>query len=474
VSGDVFIVDDSADNLAVLSGMLRAAGYSVRVANGGRRALEAIAARPPELVLLDINMPDLDGYQVCKALHEQPASRDLPVVFLSALDDARDKVNAFRAGGADYVTKPFQAEEVLARVEHHLGLARLRRALEEKNRALEEKNRALVQAWNDADQLFAALSERLPGTRLDDRYRLESRIGVGGSAAVYRATDEETGRPVAVKILRPQAGPHAERWRDRFLQEWGTSNVIQHPNAVVLYDAGLTAMGLPYLVMELLEGESLADEMARKGVLSLRRTAQVLAPVCRMLAQAHLAGLVHRDIKPANIFLHRPEGQAGAELVKVVDFGIAKLFERNELDEVTTLGHVVGTPMYMSPERLLGEPCDGGADVFAVAVTCYQALSGRYPYQSEEGSVQAAIYAVLSAPLSPLSRWREGLPPDLEPVLARALSREAKERPGMAELGALFESLLERSGLEEDPESTEAEDDPEADTVIAWPPRSES
>jgi serine/threonine protein kinase len=293
---------------------------------------------------------------------------------------------------------------------------------------------------------------------------------VGGSAAVYRAIDEESGRAVAVKILRPQSGPNADRWRDRFLQEWGTANLIQHPNAVTLSDAGLTAMGLPYLVMELLEGESLADELARRGVLTLRRTVQVLAPVCRMLAQAHLAGLVHRDIKPANIFLHRPDGHA-SELVKVVDFGIAKLLERNQLDDLTTLGHVIGTPMYMSPERLLGEPCDGGADVFAVAVTCYQALSGHYPYTSEEGTVQAAIYAVLSAPLTPLSKWRDGLPPELEPALARALSRDPRQRPGMAELAELFERLLAQPG-EEDREAIPA-DDPEADTVIAWPPRSE-
>jgi CheY-like chemotaxis protein len=471
VSGDIFIVDDSADNLAVLSGMLRAAGYSVRMANGGRRALAAITARPPELVLLDINMPDLDGYQVCRALREQPVFRDIPIVFLSALDDARDKVNAFRAGGADYVTKPFQAEEVLARVEHHLGLAHLRKTLEERNRALEEKNRELLQAWGDADRLFAALSERLPGTRLDDRYRLESRIGVGGSAAVYRAFDEETGRTVAVKILRPQSGPNAERWRDRFLQEWGTANVIQHPNAVALYDAGLTGMGLPYLVMELLEGESFSDEMARRGLLSLRRTAQVLAPVCRMLAQAHLAGLVHRDIKPGNIFLHHPEGHPGAEVVKVVDFGIAKLLERNQLDDLTTFGHVIGTPMYMSPERLLGEPCNGAADVFAVAVTCYHALTGRYPFPSEEGTVQAAIYAALSAPLSPLSLWREGVPAAFEAIVSRALSRQAPERPGVAELGQAFEELLDQAPAETTPEPAPTNSDPEAETEIAWPPR---
>jgi CheY-like chemotaxis protein len=470
MNGDIFIVDDSADNLAVLSGMLRAAGHSVRMANGGRRALEAIAARPPELVLLDVNMPDLDGYEVCKALRAAPASRDLPVVFLSALDDARDKVNAFRAGGADYITKPFGAEEVLARVEHHLRLARLRQALEERNQALEQKNRELVEAWGNADRLFGALSERLPGTRLDDRYRLEARIGVGGSAAVYRAFDEENERLVAVKILRPQSGPHADQWRDRFLQEWGSSSVVSHPNALAVMDAGITSMGLPYLVMELLQGESLADELHRAGILSLRRTAEVLAPVCRMLADAHLAGLIHRDIKPANIFLHRPDGAVG-ELVKVVDFGIAKLLERNELEDLTTMGRVIGTPLYMSAERLMGKPCDGAADVFAVAVTCYEALTGRYPFPSEEGTVQAAIFAALSAPLSPLSLWRDDVPPDLEAVLARALSREPRERPAMADLGELFQQLLARLDLDQPAPVTSPEEDPaESETVMAWPP----
>jgi len=117
MNSDIFIVDDSADNLGVLSGILRSAGYSVRMANGGRRALEAIAARPPALVLMDINMPEVDGFAVCAALKAAPGSRDTPVVFLSALDDARNKVNAFRAGGVDYMTKPFQADEVLARVD---------------------------------------------------------------------------------------------------------------------------------------------------------------------------------------------------------------------------------------------------------------------------------------------------------------------------------------------------------------------
>src|SRR5262245_40091496 len=127
--GDLFIVDDNPDNLGVLARILRDAGHAVRLANSGARALAAIARNPPELVLLDINMPDLSGYEVCARLREGERTRDVPVIFLSALDDVRDKVSAFRAGGVDYVTKPFQAEEVLVRVETQLHLARLRREL---------------------------------------------------------------------------------------------------------------------------------------------------------------------------------------------------------------------------------------------------------------------------------------------------------------------------------------------------------
>jgi serine/threonine protein kinase len=208
--------------------------------------------------------------------------------------------------------------------------------------------------------------------------------------------------------------------------------------------------------------------------LSLPRTAQVLAPVCAMLAEAHQAGLIHRDIKPANIFLHRPHGPAGGELVKVVDFGIAKLLELNDLDALTTIGRVIGTPLYMSAERLLGNACDGRADVFAVAVTCYEALTGRYPFPSQEATVQAAIFASLSAPLSPLSAWRDDVPPAFEAALSRALSREPHLRPTMAALAELFAQAL----AEPDPPGPQRGADDAAGeeslatmpTMAAWPP----
>src|SRR5262249_2632222 len=118
--GDLFIVDDNPDNLTLLTGILREAGDNVRMVNNGRRALQAVQKHLPELILLDVSMPDMDGYEVCRQLKADPHTRDVPVIFLSALDDVRDKVNALRAGGVDYITKPFQAEEVLARVEIQL------------------------------------------------------------------------------------------------------------------------------------------------------------------------------------------------------------------------------------------------------------------------------------------------------------------------------------------------------------------
>jgi len=127
---DILIVDDTPANLQLLAGMLRERGYKVRPAPGGETALRAAAASPPDLVLLDITMPGMDGYEVCRRLKADPRLRDIPVLFISALTETDDKVRAFQAGGVDYVGKPFQLEEVEARVRTHLELRRHRLELE--------------------------------------------------------------------------------------------------------------------------------------------------------------------------------------------------------------------------------------------------------------------------------------------------------------------------------------------------------
>jgi putative two-component system response regulator len=157
--GDVLIVDDNPNNLRVLSGMLEQAGYRVRPAASGEMALRSARKVPPDIVLLDIRMPEMDGYEVCRRLKAEPATNGIPVIFISALHEAEDKVNAFRAGGVDYIVKPFQIEEVMARVKTHLELCRARRALQrsydEMERKVQERTHELVAAEEDRLQALA-------------------------------------------------------------------------------------------------------------------------------------------------------------------------------------------------------------------------------------------------------------------------------------------------------------------------------
>lgn len=139
----ILVVDDTLENLRLLASMLNGQGYEVRPVNGGKQALQAIERDPPDLILLDINMPEMDGYEVCRRLRQQPGCRDIPVIFLTALTETDCRVNAFNVGGVDYITKPFQLDEVYARIRTHLRLRRLQAELEERNRTLEESNERL-------------------------------------------------------------------------------------------------------------------------------------------------------------------------------------------------------------------------------------------------------------------------------------------------------------------------------------------
>ncbi|MEJ5311337.1 MAG: hybrid sensor histidine kinase/response regulator [Anaerolineae bacterium] len=161
VTGDVLIVDDTPANLRLLAGMLSDQGYKVRPAPNGKLALMAAHAAPPDLILLDINMPDMNGYEVCAALKEDPLTRDIPVIFISALDQTEDKVKAFTLGGVDYITKPFQIEEVLARVQTHLALYTLRRQLSAANEELRIANAELAASNADLEAFARTVAHDL-------------------------------------------------------------------------------------------------------------------------------------------------------------------------------------------------------------------------------------------------------------------------------------------------------------------------
>ena len=195
----VLVVDDTIDNLRLLSDILDHRGYDVRAVTSGAQALLAAAADPPDLILLDITMPDMDGYEVCRRLKAQPASRDVPVIFLTALNETADKVKGFDIGGVDYVTKPFQVEEVLARVQTHVALRQAQVALAESNthlRALEQLRDDMVQMIvHDMRSPLTALLLRLrflgsPPATLSEQQAEDLRSAIQSAQALTRMTDD--------------------------------------------------------------------------------------------------------------------------------------------------------------------------------------------------------------------------------------------------------------------------------------------
>jgi serine/threonine protein kinase/CheY-like chemotaxis protein len=392
-------------------------GYRALVAADGYEALALLKKQRVDLILLDVMMPGLSGLDVLRELRAQHPPTELPIIMVSAKGESGDIVEALELGADDYVTKPIDFPVVVARVEAHL---RLRQAF----KPLEQSARPAA---------AAPLAEIRPSMILAGKYLLESKIGEGGFGVVYRATQRDLDRKVAVKILQTSMLADAESSGAlaRFRQEGISACRINHPNAVAVLDFGIAESGVAYLVMELLEGGSLSDELRRHGALTLSRAAKILLPVCAVLSQAHAAGVIHRDIKPANIFLHR--GRSG-EIVKVLDFGIAKLMGDHQ-STLTLEGRLLGTPTYMAPERLSNQPYDGRADVYSLGVTLYEMLAGHPPFKARD-PMAVALQQVSAQP--PPLREVAAVPPAVDQLVMEALDKDPGRRPTLADLADRF------------------------------------
>jgi serine/threonine protein kinase len=317
-----------------------------------------------------------------------------------------------------------------------------------KNNELSNKNRELVQSREELlrsakriDLVFAALSEALPGTILDEKYEIAEKIGSGGFETVYRATHLILRHSVAIKVFRPSMGPDPAKSLERCRIEGISACRVHHRNAVTVLDFGVSA-GIAYMVMELLQGRSLQEERNRLGLFSPARTLDILIPVCSVLAEAHASGIIHRDIKPANIFLHRSRD---GETAKVVDFGVARLMADDSTlhsETLTEAGSIIGTPAYMSPERLTEKPYDGRADVYSVGVIMYEMLCGHLPFRSSDGNYWSLIMSqITQSPLSP-KRINAAIPDALDALVLKALSKNPQNRPTAKQLEELLTELL--------------------------------
>ncbi len=258
---------------------------------------------------------------------------------------------------------------------------------------------------------------------LGDRYHIEGELGAGGMAVVYRAIDRKHDRPVALKVMRPEIA--AAMGRERFLSEISIVAKLQHPHILSLIDSG-DAGGLLFFVMPCLEGETLAQQLAREGRLPIAEAMRIITEVVSALRYAHDRGVLHRDIKPANIML------TGGYAV-VMDFGIARAMDK-AATRLTETGILVGTPAYMSPDHLDGK-ADTRSDIYAVGCVLYEMLTGSPPFTGP--TAHAVLLKHLTSDVTPLSSVRREVPRHVELIVMRALAKKPEDRfPDMASLHA--------------------------------------
>lgn len=264
-----------------------------------------------------------------------------------------------------------------------------------------------------------------PGMIVGGKYRLVERIGEGGMGFVWRAEHAALGRPFAIKFVLSNQSAEAE---SRFFREAKIAAQIRHRHVVAITDFGTSEEGAPYLVMELLDGESLLDRISRPPAISVPELVELAAGALSGLEAVHAAGIVHRDIKPGNVFLVH---EGDDVVAKILDFGTSRVTEGAPTlvgaETITMTGVVVGTPYYMSDEQVRGrKDVDGRSDLYSIGVILYEALTGRLPFEAE--SLHALMVAIATEEPVPIDQLRPDLPTGLAAVVTRAMARSREDR----------------------------------------------
>jgi eukaryotic-like serine/threonine-protein kinase len=300
---------------------------------------------------------------------EREALRDARIEVLVPVVTAPDRLDMLLALGPKRSEEPYSAEdlELLATIADSLAFA-----------------------LDRAGPLARAAALDYTTLCLAGRYRLDRQLGEGGMGTVYAATDLALEREVAIKLVREDLVASAAA-RDRFYRETRIVAGFTHPHIVTVHDCGVAPDGRAFIVMERLRGATLAERLGRGGALPPARALAILRDVCAAVDVAHARGFVHRDLKPANIFLARDDG---GERAKVLDFGVAKLLARDAQGSAETwAGALVGTPRYMAPEQLRGEPVSAAWDVWALAMVAFEMLAGQSAFEGADPSRPGALAA---------------------------------------------------------------------------------
>jgi len=267
-----------------------------------------------------------------------------------------------------------------------------------------------------------------PGDIIADRYRVVAPIGRGAMGTVYRAEHVQISKVMAIKLLHRELQQNPENVA-RFHREAESASRLNHPNTVHVFDFGRTKSGSLYLVMEYVDGDDLAKVLDKDGPMPFGRVAYLCAQVAGSVEDAHAAGIVHRDLKPENVVI--AEGRDG-ETAKVLDFGLAKLFEGTVEAQVTSSGTIVGTPYYMSPEQIQGQELDGRSDVYAIGAIMYECVVGKPPFEAPN-PVGVLSKHLSEEPLRPSARSPLSVPAEADEIILRCLEKDPDRRYQTAE-----------------------------------------
>ena len=279
--------------------------------------------------------------------------------------------------------------------------------------------------------LPAALETQIPriGDILDSKFRITGVLGSGGMGCVYLAEHLSLRRPVALKLLHPEV-EGIEEVTLRFEREAFATGRVDHPNCVNVSDFGRLEDGTLYMVLEVLDGVSLFDLIEKEGEIEWRRALHIVRHVLSALACAHEAGIVHRDVKPENVILVDQEDDP--DFAKILDFGIAKLFDGANLQsndpQLTQLGVTIGTPTYIAPEQAFGQPIDARADLYALSVMLYEMIAGVPPFEADE--VVQLLSMHTSADVPPFRKTAPGarVPKSVETLIRDGLEKNKDDR----------------------------------------------
>ncbi|MDQ3341549.1 MAG: protein kinase [Myxococcota bacterium] len=280
---------------------------------------------------------------------------------------------------------------------------------------------------------------------LNNRFKVESKIGEGGFGAVYRGVQLATGRKVALKLLHPEMTKD-DNLVARFRREGMVLCNLRDAHTITTYDFDQTPDGTLYIAMELLEGKSLHQIFHEQAPLDWKRVFKILTEMCSSLSEAHAQGIVHRDLKPENIYLENRPGNP--EFVKILDFGIAKVMRGDSIDpqspQLTATGQTLGTLEYMSPEQLMGKPLDGRSDVYALGVVAYEMITGRLPFPDAKGPAGLITAQLKQTPQPPsTANAKAGLPQAADRVILKCLEKDKNNRwPDVTQLATALQEVI--------------------------------